>query len=191
MCFLYWFFRWWKWWVSCTVKPRNSELQNNGKPCISGQFSNDQISTFELLNLKISRKPRNSRRMKSADEWQCLLKSINCGGNRIDNDLWLSWFGRLLSLDAALPHKRILSILWKIDSFQIINNPIHVRTAAKRHKTFRLTWHWVFKTLLATSSWAAERIVIKIMKIPFYIINFTFTLVIVILRGLLLTVPPG
>ena len=43
-----------------TVEPLNSELQNSVKPRISEKFSNDQIITFELLNLQKSDKHRNS-----------------------------------------------------------------------------------------------------------------------------------
>ena len=44
----------------CTVEPRNSVLQNSGKPRISAKFSNAQIFIFDLLNLQNSGNPRNS-----------------------------------------------------------------------------------------------------------------------------------
>ena len=39
------------------VEPRNSVLQNSGKPRISAKFLNDQIFTFKLLNLQNSGNP--------------------------------------------------------------------------------------------------------------------------------------
>ena len=33
-------------WKHNTVKPRNSELPNSGKPRINGHFSNDQVFTY-------------------------------------------------------------------------------------------------------------------------------------------------
>ena len=50
-------------WCWGTVEPRNSVLQNSRKPRFSAKFLNDQIFTFELLNLQNSGKPRNSGRI--------------------------------------------------------------------------------------------------------------------------------
>ena len=43
------------------VEPCNSVLQNSGKPRIKAKFLNEQIFTFEILNLQNSGKPHNRR----------------------------------------------------------------------------------------------------------------------------------